>query len=107
MLERDAREAAGLRRRSELRLGSLNLCFGRIDTDDGATYHLGRVAVADEDQEPLIVDWRAPAAEAVSPGAPAAPPRPPPPPPLLPQGGPGPRPPPAPPRAAPARGGGR
>jgi DNA helicase IV len=63
MLERDAREAAGLRRRSELRLGSLNLCFGRIDTTDGATFHLGRVAVADEDQEPLIVDWRAPVAE--------------------------------------------
>jgi DNA helicase IV len=63
MLERDVRERAGLRRRASLRLGSLNLCFGRIDREDGATYHLGRVAVADEDQEPLIVDWRAPIAE--------------------------------------------
>jgi DNA helicase IV len=63
MLERDVRERSGLRRRANLRLGSLNLCFGRIDCETGETYHLGRVAVADEDQEPLIVDWRAPVAE--------------------------------------------
>ena len=63
MLERDVRERSGLRRRASLRLGALNLCFGRIDRTDGETYHLGRVAVADEDQEPLIVDWRAPVAE--------------------------------------------
>jgi DNA helicase IV len=63
LLERDVRERAGLRRRASLRLGGLNLCFGRIDCEGGATYHLGRVAVADEDQEPLIVDWRAPVAE--------------------------------------------
>ena len=63
MLERDVRERSGLRRRASLRLGSLNLCFGRIDCEGGDTYHLGRVAVADEDQEPLIVDWRAPIAE--------------------------------------------
>ena len=63
VLERDVRERAGLRRRANLRLGSLNLCFGRIDCEGGETYHLGRVAVADEDQEPLIVDWRAPVAE--------------------------------------------
>ena len=63
MLERDVRERSGLRRRASLRLGALNLCFGRIDCEGGDTYHLGRVAVADESQEPLIVDWRAPIAE--------------------------------------------
>ncbi len=63
MLERDVRERAGLRRRATLRLGHLDLCFGRIDCQGGETYHLGRVAVADEDSEPLIVDWRAPVAE--------------------------------------------
>ncbi len=63
MLERDVRERAGLRRRATLRLGALDLCFGRIDCQGGETYHLGRVAVADEDAEPLIVDWRAPVAE--------------------------------------------
>ena len=26
-------------------------------------FHIGRLAVADEDQEPLVVDWRAPVAE--------------------------------------------
>jgi DNA helicase IV len=63
MLERDVRERAGLRRRANLRLGSLNLCFGRIDCEGGAAFHIGRVAVADEEQEPLVVDWRAPIAE--------------------------------------------
>jgi DNA helicase IV len=73
MLERDVRERAGLRRRANLRLGSLNLCFGRIDVEGGATFHIGRVAVADEDQEPLIVDWRAPIAEPFYRATPAEP----------------------------------
>src|SRR4051812_22527151 len=31
--------------------------------EPGGTYYIGRVAVADESQEPIIVDWRAPVAE--------------------------------------------
>ncbi|MEM9133728.1 MAG: ATP-binding domain-containing protein [Actinomycetota bacterium] len=53
-------------RLNQLELGERSLCFGRIDQseDDGAgSYHIGRVAVASEEQEPLIVDWRAPVAE--------------------------------------------
>ncbi len=53
-------------RLNQLELGERSLCFGRIDQaeDAGAgSYHIGRVAVAGEDQEPLIVDWRAPVAE--------------------------------------------
>ncbi len=51
----------------ELELGERSLCFGRIDQfedDGGGSYHIGRVAVSSETQEPLIVDWRAPVAEA-------------------------------------------
>ncbi len=50
----------------ELDLGDRSLCFGRIDQSDDAgagSYHIGRIAVASEDREPLIVDWRAPVAE--------------------------------------------
>jgi DNA helicase IV len=50
----------------ELDIGDRSLCFGRIDQSEeagGGSYHIGRVAVADVDQEPLVVDWRAPAAE--------------------------------------------
>jgi DNA helicase IV len=31
--------------------------------EPGGTYYIGRIAVADEGQEPVIVDWRAPVAE--------------------------------------------
>jgi DNA helicase IV len=81
-----------LARLKQLHLGDAALCFGRIDFegwgngdgggrtrgagDDGdgsaphdgtrgdGTFYIGRVAVADEHQEPVIVDWRAPIAEA-------------------------------------------
>lgn len=51
----------------ELDIGERSLCFGRIDQTEEAgagSYHIGRVAVADEHRDPLIVDWRAPVAEA-------------------------------------------
>ena len=50
--------------RGGLRIGDQPLCFGRIDLDDGESLVVGRVAVHDDDLEPLVVDWRAPAAEA-------------------------------------------
>jgi DNA helicase IV len=54
-------------RLNQLELGERSLCFGRIDQSEEAgagSYHIGRVAVSSETQEPLIVDWRAPVAEA-------------------------------------------
>jgi DNA helicase IV len=54
-------------RLAQLDVGDRSLCFGRIDQADnagGGSYHIGRIAVSDVDQEPLIVDWRAPVAEA-------------------------------------------
>ena len=44
-------------------VGGGALCFGRIDMEDGARYYIGRLGLSDEALEPLLVDWRAPAAE--------------------------------------------
>ncbi|GGB39625.1 DNA helicase [Flexivirga endophytica] len=65
---RDAVEAARItslrRRRSDLRHAESGLVFGRLDATDGTSRHLGRVGLprADDDSEPLVLDWRAPAA---------------------------------------------
>jgi DNA helicase IV len=46
-----------------LELGGAALCFGRIDRTDGESYQIGRLSVLDDRGDPLVVDWRAPAAE--------------------------------------------
>ncbi|MFD1148382.1 UvrD-helicase domain-containing protein [Saccharothrix hoggarensis] len=48
---------------SRLKVADGGLCFGRIDTADGRVY-VGRVGLFDteHDYEPLLTDWRAPAA---------------------------------------------
>jgi DNA helicase IV len=38
------------------------LLFGRIDEEDGPTWHIGRRHVEDEKADPVVVDWRAPVA---------------------------------------------
>ncbi|WP_018812513.1 HelD family protein [Salinispora pacifica] len=42
------------------------LCFGRLDTDDGGRHYIGRIGIfdTDGDYDPLLIDWRAPAARA-------------------------------------------
>ncbi len=70
--ERDIRVRNSLGRIEQLQIGAEALVFGRIDrvaadAGDDATgpevFHIGRLAVSDVDQEPLVVDWRAPIAE--------------------------------------------
>ncbi|HEY8544064.1 MAG TPA: DNA/RNA helicase domain-containing protein, partial [Acidimicrobiales bacterium] len=64
--EREMIEGNIANRLDYLHLGDASLVFGRIDrahADGGDTYYIGRVAVADENQEPVVVDWRAPVAE--------------------------------------------
>ena len=40
------------------------LCFGRLDLADGRRVHIGRIGLFDDDaDEPLLLDWRAPAAK--------------------------------------------
>ncbi len=83
--ERNAFDEALIKRLTDLDLGNAALVFGRIDrvfTDgEGAqtspepniaepnssaqieSFHIGRLAVADENSNPVVVDWRAPVAE--------------------------------------------
>ena len=73
--ERNAFDEALVKRLTDLDLGNAALVFGRIDrhavADDGTAvqggelegFHIGRLAVADADAEPVVIDWRAPVAE--------------------------------------------
>ncbi|WP_420452717.1 HelD family protein [Ilumatobacter sp.] len=66
--ERNAFDEAIVKRLEDLDLGDASLVFGRIDRlaespDATEAFHIGRLAVADEDREPVVVDWRAPVAE--------------------------------------------
>ena len=63
-VDRDARVQLSLARRAALSVGERPLCFGRLDTEDGDRLHIGRLGVSDQAGEPLMVDWRAPVAEA-------------------------------------------
>lgn len=38
------------------------LCFGRLNFADDNVLYIGRIGLHDDDYEPLLVDWRAPAA---------------------------------------------
>ena len=69
-LERDAAHDLTRRRLAALDVGDLPLCFGRLDLapdpvldGNGRTFRIGRIAVTDDVQAPLVVDWRAPVAE--------------------------------------------
>ncbi|HUQ62266.1 MAG TPA: ATP-binding domain-containing protein [Acidimicrobiales bacterium] len=61
--ERDVRVQVTERRLAALRDADAGLVFGRIDHDSGEHLYVGLLAIADESNEPLVVDWRAPAAE--------------------------------------------
>jgi len=61
--ERDALAANLEARLAALDIGDLPLCFGRLDMGEGARYHVGRLGLSQADYEPLLVDWRAPAAQ--------------------------------------------
>ncbi|QUQ64197.1 HelD family protein [Kutzneria sp. CA-103260] len=59
-------EAMALWRAELARLESVEdgLCFGRLDMRDGRRLYIGRLGLfQDEDDEPLLLDWRAPAAQ--------------------------------------------
>jgi DNA helicase IV len=62
LVERDAMVLGAAAKMSDLDSQEEGIVFGRLDFDDGDTYRIGRLGVRDEDREPLVVDWRAPAA---------------------------------------------
>src|SRR5205085_11020504 len=61
--EREVIVHSTLQRLEQLDIGRESLVFGRIDQLAGEAFHIGRLAVSSADQEPLVVDWRAPVAE--------------------------------------------
>jgi DNA helicase IV len=50
-------------RSAELDAAERNLCFGRLDFDDGDRFYIGRLGLRSDDHDQLLVDWRARAAE--------------------------------------------
>lgn len=68
--ERDVVEDRAMDRLSKLQIGGESLMFGRIDClgdggpGSGERFYIGRLPVSDREQNPVIVDWRAPMAEA-------------------------------------------
>ncbi|WP_130865052.1 HelD family protein [Acidipropionibacterium timonense] len=64
MFERDAFSFNAARRLAVLDAEHEGLVFGRIDlVRDDEVRHIGRIGVRDADYEPLVIDWRARAAE--------------------------------------------
>lgn len=67
--EKDAAISLARSRIAALNIGGQPLCFGRLDLEDQSaiegqlTAYIGRLAIAGTEQEPLIIDWRAPVAE--------------------------------------------
>jgi DNA helicase IV len=49
------------------------LCFGRLDHADASRLYIGRIGLADDDQQRLLIDWRAPVAQPFYRATPAAP----------------------------------
>lgn len=62
--ERDVRATMYTQRLAQLDAAENGLCFGRVDFHDGQARYIGRMGIRDEDDdyEPLLLDWRAPAA---------------------------------------------
>jgi len=62
--ERDVATTTYSERLAQLSSVEQGLCFGRLDFHEGETAYIGRIGLFDEDgdYEPLLIDWRAPAA---------------------------------------------
>ncbi|RLK55627.1 RNA polymerase recycling motor ATPase HelR [Actinokineospora cianjurensis] len=65
-LERDDQVRASAREMRRLDVADTGLCFGRLDTLSGESSYIGRIGLFDEenDYEPVLLDWRAPASRA-------------------------------------------
>ncbi|MCB0891426.1 MAG: AAA family ATPase [Propionibacteriaceae bacterium] len=63
MFERDAFAFQAAKRLATLDAEHEGLVFGRLDLADGDIRYIGRIGVRDEEYEPLVIDWRARAAE--------------------------------------------
>ncbi|GAA2269193.1 AAA family ATPase [Kitasatospora cystarginea] len=61
-IERDTAHVRQAERLIQLNAAEQGLCFGRLDVEDGEYRHIGRLGILDDRHEPLLIDWRAPAA---------------------------------------------
>ncbi|MBV9204612.1 MAG: AAA family ATPase [Actinobacteria bacterium] len=65
-VERDVTAAEQARRLAQLNAVEHGLCFGRTDAEAAAghpgTLYIGRIGLRDDEHEPRLIDWRAPAA---------------------------------------------
>ncbi|MFI6430311.1 RNA polymerase recycling motor ATPase HelR [Rhodococcus oryzae] len=66
LVDRDAEVRALAREVNRLEVADNGLCFGRLDALSGERSYIGRIGVFDEENEfePLLLDWRAPASRA-------------------------------------------
>lgn len=66
LVDRDASVRGLVAQMDRLNVADHGLCFGRLDSLAGERSYIGRIGLLDEDNdyEPLLVDWRAPAARA-------------------------------------------
>ena len=66
LVERDVEVRALAKQLNRLNVADHGLCFGRLDSLSGERLYIGRIGLFDEqnDYEPLLLDWRAPAARA-------------------------------------------
>ena len=66
LVERDAEVRALAKEMKRLDVADNGLCFGRLDSLSGEHSYIGRIGIfdTDNDYEPLLLDWRAPAARA-------------------------------------------
>ncbi|MGH3566430.1 MAG: RNA polymerase recycling motor ATPase HelR [Pseudonocardia sp.] len=65
-MERDVQVRASAKEVKRLHVADNGLCFGRVDTLSGDYSYIGRIGLFDEenDYEPVLLDWRAPASRA-------------------------------------------
>lgn len=65
-MERDVQVRALARQVKRLDVADDGLCFGRLDTLSGDHFYIGRIGLLDEENEyePVLLDWRAPASRA-------------------------------------------
>lgn len=63
LFERDAFAYQAAKRLAILDAEHEGLVFGRLDLTEPEIRYIGRIGVRDDDYNPLVIDWRAPAAE--------------------------------------------
>ncbi|MHA6780167.1 RNA polymerase recycling motor ATPase HelR [Pseudonocardia saturnea] len=65
-VERDVQVRAAATQVKRLDIADNRLCFGRLDSLSGDRSYIGRIGLLDEenDYEPVLLDWRAPASRA-------------------------------------------